>query len=247
MSHINPFSRLPRQHPSFTRRAARAAASCVIVALGACSVGSSVEPGPSLTPAAIAVSGGAQTGAAGNTLPIPVIVRVTDPSGMPVSFATVSFAPVASSGAVNVPTLLTDTTGSAGVLWTLGTAPGVDSLTVTVTGLPAITVTATVTPGAPDTITIVSGDAQSAPAGTALSTPLAIRIADKFGNAVANANVSWSSDANGAFSSAGAVTDAGGRAQAIYTLGATAGLQHVTVVVSTAAGAILTVFSETGT
>jgi hypothetical protein len=61
--------------------------------------------------------------------------------------------------------------------------------------------------------------------------------------------VSWSSDANGgyAFVSASSVTDADGKAQAVYTLGATAGLQHVTVVVSTTAGAMLATISETGT
>jgi protocatechuate 3,4-dioxygenase beta subunit len=118
---------------------------------------------------------------------------------------------------------------------------------VSTAGLSAVTVTATATAGAPSTITIVSGDAQSAPAGSTLSVPLAVKVVDQFGNAVANANVSWSSDANGTFSSAGAVTDATGSVQATYTLGAAAGLQHVTVTVSTAAGAILKTFSETGT
>jgi protocatechuate 3,4-dioxygenase beta subunit len=220
-----------------------------LFALGAC-LDSSVTPVSTITPAAmVLVSGGAQMGAAGNTLPLPVTVRLTDQSGLPVSLAAVSFSPAASSGTVSASSIFTDTTGSAGVLWTLGTAIGVDSLNVSVPGLPTVTVTAQVTTGAPATIAVVSGDAQTAPAGTTLSTPLVVRVTDQFGYAVPNARVSWSSDANGgyAFASASSVTDADGKAQAVYTLGATAGLQHVTVMVSTATGAMLATISATGT
>jgi adhesin/invasin len=115
------------------------------------------------------------------------------------------------------------------------------------TGLSTITVTATVTPGAPDSIVVVSGDGQTAAAGTTLSAALVARVADKFGNPVPNANVTWSNDANGTFASAGTVTDASGRVQATYTLGANPGVQHVTVVVSTPAGASLATLTETGT
>jgi hypothetical protein len=251
MSHTNPFRRLPRrQRALFTtrRRATLMAAFSVLFALDACSLDSAVTPVSTLIPAAmVLVSGGAQIGAAGNTLPLAVIIRVTDQGGVPVSGAAVSFSTVASSGTVSTPATFTDTTGSAGVLWTLGTALGADSLSVSVTGLPPVTVTATVVPGFPDSIAVVSGGAQTAPAGTTLGTPLLVRITDQFGNAVPHASVRWSNDANGAFASADAVTDADGRAQAIYTLGANAGLQHVTVMVSTSAGAILATISETGT
>jgi hypothetical protein len=168
---------------------------------------------------------------------------------VPVTNAPVSFTPAASSGTVSATTLYTDTTGSAGVVWTLGMAMGADSLAVTVAGLPTVTVTAQVTTGFPSTIAVVSGDAQTAPAGTTLSTPLVVRVTDQYGNAVPNARVSWSSDANGgyAFASASSITDADGKAQAVYTLGATAGLQHVTVMVSTAIGAMVATITATGT
>jgi hypothetical protein len=220
-----------------------------LLALAGC-LDSSVTSVPTVTPASIVVVGGdAQLGAAGNTLPVPVAVRVTDQSGLPVSLAVVSFSPAASSGTVSAAAAYTDTTGTASVLWTLGTALGADSLSVSVPGLPALTVTAMVTTGSPSTIAVLSGDAQTAPAGSTLSTPLVVRVTDQFGNAVPNAHVSWSSDANGGygFASASSVTDADGKAQAVYTLGATAGLQHVTVVVSTAVGAMLAKISETGT
>jgi protocatechuate 3,4-dioxygenase beta subunit len=250
MSHPNPFSLLPsRPRAAFTpgRRAALVAALSVTLALDAC-LGSSLTSTPTVTPAAmVLVSGGAQLGAAGNTLPLPVIIRVTDQSGLPVSYAAVSFTPAAASGTVSATSILTDTTGTAGVLWTLGTGLGADSLSVSVTGLPTLTVTATVTPGFPDSIAVVSGGAQTAPAGTTLSAPLVVKVTDQFGYAVPNASVSWSNDANGAFTSASAVTDANGSAQAVYTLGPTAGVQHVTVVVSTTAGAMMTTISVTGT
>jgi hypothetical protein len=230
------------------RSIAPIAALSVLFALAACSLDTAATPAPNLTPAAmVLVSGGTQMGAAGNTLPIPVIVRVTDQSGVPVSYAAVTFSPAASSGTVSAATLYTDTTGSAGVAWTVGTALGADSLTVSVPGLPNITVTATVTPGAPDSLAVVSGDSQSAPAGTTLSTPLTVMVTDHFGIAVPNATVSWSSDANGTFTPASAFTDATGRAQAVYTLGPVPGVQHVIVTVNTPAGAMLTRITETGT
>jgi protocatechuate 3,4-dioxygenase beta subunit len=251
MPHSHPFSRLPHgERARFTRRrrAALVASLSVLSALAACSLGSPVTPVSTLTPAAmVLVSGNAQMGAAGNTLPIPVIVRVTDQGGVPVTGAPVSFSPAASSGTVSAPALFTDTTGSAGVVWTVGTALGADSLNVSVAGVPTVTVTATVAPGFPDSIAIVSGGAQTAPAGTTLNDPLVVKITDQFGNAVPNATVSWSSDANGAFASADALTDATGTAQAVYTLGASAGVQHVAVMVSTAAGARLATISETAT
>ncbi|HEY2025864.1 MAG TPA: hypothetical protein VGG78_02585, partial [Gemmatimonadaceae bacterium] len=199
VSHTYLSAPLPHpHHKSLTRRAALAAGTSALLALAACNLGSTTDTGPSLTPASMTVVGGAaQTGAAGNTLPSLIIVRVADAAGASVSGVTVSFTPVTGSGTVNAGAVITDTTGSAGVLWTLGTVPGPQSLTVSTAGLSAVTVTATATAGAPSTITIVSGDAQSAPAGSTLSVPLAVKVVDQFGNAVANANVSWSSDANG--------------------------------------------------
>lgn len=253
MSHNNPFSRLPRRHPAPAtrrRRVAALAALSVLVALTAC-LDSTTTTTPTLTPASVVlVSGDAQVGAGGNTLPIPVTVRVLDATGVPVSYATVTFAPTSTlSGTASATTVYSDTTGSAGVQWTLGPTIRTDSLIVTVTGLTTtITVTAQVTTGAPSAIAIVSGDAQTAPAGTTLSTPLVVRVTDQLGDAVPNARVSWSSDASGgyAFTSASAVTDADGKAQAVYTLGANPGLQHVTLMVSTGAGAMLVTFTATG-
>jgi adhesin/invasin len=251
MSYANPFSRSPlRLHGLSTGRRAAAVVSAwsVVLALAACSLDTSVASVPTLTPAAMQVTDGtAQVGAAGNVLPRPVIVRVTDPSGLPVTNAVVSFTPAASSGSVAAAAVATDTTGSAGVAWTVGTAVGTDSLTVAVTGLPTIVITATVTSGSPDTITVVSGSAQSAPAGTTLGGAIVVRVTDRFGNAVSNASVSWSNDAGGTFTSADRLTDANGRAQAVFTLGANPGVQHVTVTVSTSGGATLTSIGETGT
>jgi hypothetical protein len=249
MSHPVPIIPQPRRRHALAtpRRRAALGAALGALMLNACNLASPVTPATTLAAAAMVVaSGGAQVGAAGNTLARPVVIRVTDRDGAPVIGAAVAFAPATSAGSVNAATILTDTSGSAGVLWTLGTGIGVDSLDVSVAGVPALTVTATVTPGFPDSVTVVSGAAQTAPAGSTLGIPLVVKVADQFGNVVPNASVSWSSDADGQFPSAGAVTDADGRVQAVYTLGAGAGVQHVTVVVSTEAGAVAATISETG-
>jgi len=72
-----------------------------------------------------------------------------------------------------------------------------------------------------------------------------VRVTDQFGYAVTNARVSWNNDAGGTFAYASSVTDTDGSAQAVYTLGAGAGVQHATVMVSTAAGAMLATISVT--
>ena len=80
--------------------------------------------------------------------------------------------------------------------------------------------TATATPGPASTIAITGGDNQTAVAGTQLSTPLSVSLADQFGNATTG-NVTWSVASGG-----GSITGTGTSVR--WTLGTTAGAQSVT-------------------
>jgi Tol biopolymer transport system component len=78
------------------------------------------------------VSGDAQTGPAGQVLPLPLVVRAMDANGNGVAGATIDWS--AANGGVSAPTTVTDTDGLAEVLWTLGETPGSQAATATLQG-----------------------------------------------------------------------------------------------------------------
>jgi adhesin/invasin len=131
----------------------------------------------------------------------------------------VTFAVATGGGSVTGEAATTGATGIATVAgWTLGTTAGPNTLTATVAGITPVVFTATATPGAPATVAIVSGDAQTAVAGTVLGAPLVIGVQDQFGNAVPGVTVGWSAS-DGSVAPASGLTDANGRAQTTWTLG----------------------------
>ena len=84
-------------------------------------------------PAAVAVvSGSGQEGMAGSTLAEAVVVRVDDAGGSPVAGATVTFSAAAGHGSADPATAATDAAGLARTTWTLGNAPGAQTLTASV-------------------------------------------------------------------------------------------------------------------
>ncbi len=134
-------------------------------------------------------AGDAQTATAGSAVAIPPRVLVKDAAGNPVAGAAVTFSVASGGGTVSGPTVTTDASGLGAVgSWTLGSAVGANSLTVTNGGLSAI-FTATGTAGAgarfafvtppPATVTVGGGPSVSS-----------VRLTDTFGNAVASAGVS---------------------------------------------------------
>jgi VCBS repeat-containing protein len=85
----------------------------------------------------------------------------------------------------------------------------------------------------PAKITIVSGNAQSAPAGVALSQPLVVRVTDGFDRAVEGQTVAFTIDVGGGqVTPASVVTGPDGQASTSWTLGASAGQQRVQATVS---------------
>jgi hypothetical protein len=189
-------------------------------------------------------AGDNQTGSVGTALTVAPSVKVTDASNRAVSGVSVTFAVASGGGSV---TGATATTGADGVAtvgsWTLGTAPGANTLTATtgvsgVTGSPA-TFTATATPGAPKTLSKQAGDNLSAAAGTAVATPPAVKVVDQFNNPVGGVVVTFAvATGGGTLTGATPSTGANGVATAgSWTLGTAAGSNTVT---ATAAGAGIT-------
>jgi protocatechuate 3,4-dioxygenase beta subunit len=220
-------------------------AGCLtLLTLTACS-GDSTSPTPVLT-AITVTGGGAQSATVGTAVSSPIVAKVTDQSGNPISGIIVTFTPAAASGSASAAQVTTDATGTASVTWTLGTVAGTDSMTVTAGSLTPATVVASATPGAAATLTIIAGNNQAAPIDSTLSTTLEVKVADQYGNAIPNAVVSWSDDAGGMFSTTSTLTDANGIAQVQYTLGPTPGHEDIVASIAVSGASMTAAFTETG-
>jgi hypothetical protein len=199
--------------------------------------------------------------------PAPSVV-VKSQNGTPIANVPVEFAVGEGGGTVNggsTATVFTDANGVATVTtWTLGIIAGTYTLTATPPAVeqvgtdepfkPAVEFdptslefTATATPGPAAAIAIHAGDAQTAPAGSAVATPPAVRVTDQYGNVVPGFTVTFSvTGGGGSITGATAVTDAGGVAavgswtigQGTNTLDATAAGLSGSPVTFTATGLV---------
>ena len=229
---------MSQHHPSTLRLALAA-----ITTLAACN-NDSVTP-PVATSMAV-LNGNAITGVVGTALSSPIVVQVMDQNGNAMANTPVTFVPTATSGVVSTAVVLTDANGTASVTWTLGTAAGIDTLTIGANGIASTDVTASATPDAPANLVVVSGAGQAATVGSTLSIPLAVQATDRYGNPTPNVTVQWADDANGTFAASTEVTNQSGIAQNTYTLGPTPGTEDIDVTVPVASGVITAAFTEMG-
>jgi adhesin/invasin len=177
----------------------------------------------------VVVQGDGQNGRAGEALPQPLILEVTDGTGRPVAGATVV---VELAGAdLNPDTSTTDDNGRATIGVVLGAEVGRTDGTARVltsagqspveTGFSVSAVAASA-----NGLRIVSGENQTAVAGQPLPSALVVEVADAFGNPIAGATIAWTAEGGGSVSAATTVTDASGLASVTRTLGTAAGLQR---------------------
>ena len=128
------------------------------------------------------LSGGAQTGAPGAQLALPVAVMVTDAYGNGVSGRAVTFAVATGGGSVGTPSTSTVASGAANTTWTLGAVGGAQSITATATGLAGspLTVTATAQTGAPASVAFLVQPATTV-AGFSLTPAVVVAVQDSNG------------------------------------------------------------------
>ncbi|MBD3384902.1 T9SS type A sorting domain-containing protein [candidate division KSB1 bacterium] len=153
------------------------------------------------------VSGANQTANAGETLPLPLVVKVSKDDGSGFANYPVKFNVTLGDGTVknvngaeegDVITINTDANGLAQVYWTLDPRVGNDNQ-VTVEA-PAVagsgfTFTATGTLGPPEKFTKVSGDNQQGPILMELQDPFVVRVTDKHDNPIAGHKVTFNKTA----------------------------------------------------
>jgi adhesin/invasin len=168
-------------------------------------------------------------GRVGDTLPDPVLVRVTDSLGRALADLPVAWSPV-EDGAFTAHTTRTDSLGEARATWKLGAKAGRQHARVQVGNartMPPARLAAVAEPGPAAAVRPVSGDRQTGSVGQPLPQSIVLRATDLHGNPVAGA-VLRLLPAAGRSAESELSTDSTGRAKVVWTLGRTAGLQRLT-------------------
>ncbi len=185
------------------------------------------------------VRGNGQIGTVGQALPEPLVVKVVSESGTPISGSEVAFVLSAdpSGGQLDPDTSVTNSQGEAIARWVLGTAPGdyaVEARLVVAAPAEPLPETlverfeASASAGAPDTLRAESPLSQPGRRGQTLPDPLVVRVVDRFGNPVADAEVTWDvATGQGEVSEPETLTGSDGTASVFWTLGNRIGLQKV--------------------
>ncbi|MDZ7261111.1 MAG: Ig-like domain-containing protein [candidate division KSB1 bacterium] len=132
-------------------------------------------------------SGNDQTGTAGETLPKPLVTKVTDSQNRPVWNVPVTFEVTSGGGTFGGNSSLvinTDAFGCAAAYLTLGPTVGTNTVKATAQGVSgSVTFIINGVAGMAAMISKVSGDQQSATIGNALPEPLVVKVTDINNNA----------------------------------------------------------------
>jgi len=147
----------------------------------------------------------------------------------------VAFLPIGEGSAdrLEPDTALTNSSGEASSIWVLGPQMGqqrVEAHLVAEGEVPApLTFSAEAVAAAPDTLRGASALSRAGRRGAELSEPLVVRVADRFGNPVSGAVVTWAVMAgDGELSLHASETGADGTTAVSWELGDQVGVQKVT-------------------
>jgi hypothetical protein len=174
------------------------------------------------------VSEGLQ-GPASEVLEEPAAVRVTDTSGVALVDVPVAWS-AADDGSVLATESRTDSLGEAQARWTLGPKSGAQRVYIQVGSprtVPRFAVTATALAGPAANASVVGNAKLEGVVGQSLR-PVEIRVLDRAGNDVPAVPVMLE-PASGTVTDSVLTTDSTGRVHVVWTLGRTAGVQHLTV------------------
>ncbi|NUM78305.1 Ig-like domain-containing protein, partial [candidate division KSB1 bacterium] len=177
------------------------------------------------------LSGCDQSGRVGETLALPLVVRVTDQDSLPFKGKSVQFA--VTSGEADFEdsrevTVTTDANGLASANLTLGTQPQNIKVEIRASGLAGspIACAATALPGFPAEVAIVSGNEQRVSVNNAAD-PLVVKVADRYQNLLANQPVTFR-----VFSGRGGFENGGSLTTQKQILSDNLGLASVTLIAS---------------
>jgi hypothetical protein len=189
----------------------------------------SAEADPVPANARVEITGADLVGRVGDTLPEPVVVRVTDSLGRALADLPVAWSSL-DGGAISAQAMRTDSLGEARATWRLGTKAGRQRARVQVGNartLPPTGLMAVAEPGPAAALRPVSGDRQTGSVGQPVPQAIVLRAIDRHGNPVAGAALRLL-PADGRTADDELSTDSTGRAKVVWILGRTAGLQRLT-------------------
>jgi hypothetical protein len=196
------------------------------------------------------VQGAGQTTEVNTAFAAPLVAKVTDAYGNPVSGVTVAFAAPDSGASAAFPdgtTAVTDGTGRASVVAAANTVAGAYTVTATATGIDSpVNFALGNTAGAAANVDVTGGN-QSAMVNTPFANPLVATVTDAYGNPVSGAIVTFTNPDGGVLFPAGssAITDSDGRASVPVTAGLVAGSSTVNATVAGVATPAVLTLTET--
>lgn len=197
-----------------------AALSVAAIAVACSDSGTSTSPYQLST-----VSGDSQTVAV-NAASAPLVVKVTGAGDSAQAGVVVHWAIHSGPGTVDA----VDTTDAGGLASTVYHSVNVTGKTTVDAQVSGVSQRFTITthPGAPTRLLVIGGQDQAGPVNAALANPLAVEVADAWGNAVANVWVHWTIALGGGSVSADSTkSDVGGVAKVTRMLGPGGGGQLV--------------------
>jgi adhesin/invasin len=169
-------------------------------------------------------------GPVGAILPEPVAVRVTDTNGVALVDVPVAWS-AGDDGSVVAVESRTDSLGQARARWTLGPRSGTQRAYVQVGSprtVPRFAVSASALAGVAAKASLVGDAKHEGAVGKVLRPLIEIVVLDRVGNEVPGVPVTLL-PASGTVADSVLTTDSTGRARVSWTLGRTAGVQHLTV------------------
>ena len=179
------------------------------------------------------VSGNDQEGLPGTALENAFVVEVRDQFDEPFPGAQVKFAITSGGGTLSATSVTTDSNGRAESTLTLGSEPGTNTVTVSVTGIQEKQTFSAEGIRIPTALQIVSGDAQQGQSGAALEKAFVVEVRDQFDNPLSDVQVTFTvTSGGGTLSATSVTTDSDGRAESTLTLGPEPGANTVTVSVT---------------
>jgi hypothetical protein len=186
------------------------------------------DPSPAAT--SIELADSAMSGAVGTMLNPPVILRLTDLTGLPLADVPVGWS--AFDGGTVIPLApRSDSLGQVIARWTLGRRVGRQRIKVQVgdgRSMPAFTIAAAATAGKPASLTVVSGADQRVTAGRPAQ-PVVLQVRDSLGNAVPGVKFAVKAT-TGTVVDAAPTSDKAGRIAVRWTAGPAPGVANLELV-----------------